>query len=214
MALAGVAGLLAAVLTLRASAQPDTGGTILVARAPLAPGLLIDEAVGGEAIAERPVPSSLRLPGVLTDTAQAAGRRIVTPVGAGEPLTQAAFGGAPDAGPTPLAPGERAVAVPLASAAGAAAGMVPGARVDVVASTGEGVAGRTALVVADAEVLAVAEDPSADGMTATGSAWLRTSATQALRITAALNFAREVRLLARPGGEAGPAAGPRSVDAP
>jgi pilus assembly protein CpaB len=214
MALAGVAGLLAAVLTLRASAQPDTGGTILVARAPLPPGLLIRGDIAGEALAERAVPSSLRLPGVLTDPAQAAGRRIVTRIGAGEPLTQAAFGGAPDSGPAPLAPGERAVAVPLSSAAGAAAGLVPGARVDVVASTGEGVAGRTALVVADAEVLAVAEDPSADGIAASGSAWLRTSAAQALRITAALNFAREVRLLARPGAETGPAAGPRSVDAP
>ncbi len=104
--------------------------------------------------------------------------------------------------------------MPLSTAGGSAAGLVPGARVDVVASTGEGLAGTTALVVADAEVLAVALPAPEDAGASSGEAVLRVSSRQALRVTAALNFAREVRLLVRPLDEVGTPAGPRSVAAP
>jgi pilus assembly protein CpaB len=210
MALAGAAGLLAVLLTLRAAAQPDAGGWVLVARAPLPPGLLVDEAVASEALAPAPVPAGLDLAGLLRSADEALGRRTAAPVAAGEPLTQASLGGAPGAGAPPLAPGQRAVAVPLSAASGAA-GLAPGARVDVVASTGEGPAGRTRVVVSDAEVLATAEAASGGDLGGTGEALLRVSSAQALRVTAALNFAREVRLLARPRDEVGseppPAAG-------
>jgi hypothetical protein len=53
-------------------------------------------------------------------------------------------------------------------------------------------------VVADAEVLATTEAPPEGGLGGAGEALLRVSSAQALRVTAALNFAREVRLLARP----------------
>jgi hypothetical protein len=61
-------------------------------------------------------------------------------------------------------------------------------------------AGRSRVVVADAEVLALdlADDPSAEP-----SVMLRVSADDALRLTAATNFARDVRLLVRPGLEPG-----------
>ena len=69
-------------------------------------------------------------------------------------------------------------------------------------------------MVGDAEVLAVAEAPPADGVATTGGeVLLRVTAVQALRITAALNFAREVRLLVRPHDEVGDG-GPREVAAP
>lgn len=210
MALAGAAGLLAVLLTLRAAAPAGEGGVVLVARAPLPPGLLIDEAVAAEVLAPAPVPAGLELPGLLASSAEAIGRRTAAPVAAGEPLTQASLGGAPGVGAAPLASGERAVAVPLSAAAGAA-GLTPGARVDVVASTGEGPAGRTRVVVADAEVLATTEGAPDDAL-APGEAMLRVTAAQALRVTAALNFAREVRLLTRPGGEVG--APPPPVAAP
>jgi hypothetical protein len=62
------------------------------------------------------------------------------------------------------------------------------------------------MVVSDAEVLAVAAPASVDGQVVPGGeALLRVSSGQALRITAALNFAREVRLLVRPQDEVGPA---------
>ena len=136
---AGAIGLLAAVISLRAAAHDAPGGRVVVARQPLAPGLLLDPGTAATALAVVPVPAGLALDGVFADPAEVAGRRVSVPVGAGEPLSQAALGGAPGSVPSPLAVGERAVAVPLSAAGGA--GLVPGARVDVVASTGEGLAG-------------------------------------------------------------------------
>jgi len=206
MGLALVAGLLAAALTLRAVAQPPDAGSVVVAARTLAPGLVIDAESVTTALSVAPVPASVSLAGTIHDPSEAIGRRIAVPVAAGEPITQAVLGGAPGIGPEPLAVGERAVAVPLSAAGGVAAGIGAGARVDVVASTGEGPAGRTAMVVSDAEVLAVAEPASVDGQVVPGGeALLRVSSGQALRITAALNFAREVRLLVRPQDEVGPA---------
>ena len=151
MALAGTAGLLAVAFTLRAAAQPGDGGWVVVARTDLPAATVIDAELSRDGLTLAPVPAGLALPGLLRDPADAIGRRTSAFVSTGEPLTQASLGGSPGLGPPPLAPGQRAVSVPL-SAAGVALG--PGARVDVVASTGEGLAGRTEVVVADAEVLA------------------------------------------------------------
>ena len=212
--MAGAIGLLAAAVSLRATAQDAPGGLLVVARRPLAPGLLLDAQTAGSALAAVPAPASLRLAGVFADPAQVVGRRVSVPVGAGEPLSEAALGGAPGSVPAPLDVGERAVSVPLSAAGGSAGGLVPGARVDVVASTGEGLAGTTTVVVADAEVLAVSDPAPADGLEGAGEALLRVSAQQALRVTAAMNFAREVRLLVRPLDEVGGFTGPRRVAAP
>jgi pilus assembly protein CpaB len=214
IALAGVAGLVAVVATLRAVAGPADGGHVLVARVDLPPGLLLDDEALARALASAPVPAGLDLPGLLRDPAGALDRRTAAAVRAGEPLTQASLGGAPGTGPAPLRSGERAVAMPLSAAGGAAGVLTPGAHVDVVASTGEGLAGRTAIVVGDAEVLAVAEPASRDDLGVEGEILLRVSATQALRVTAALNFAREVRLLVRPPEEPRDLGGRREVGAP
>ena len=212
MTLAGAAGLLAVLLALRAGGGSGDGAWVLVARTALPPGLLIDDAVAADALAPASVPGGLGLAGLIASADAALGRRTVAPVAAGEPLTQAALGGAPGTGAAPLAPGERAVAVPLSAAAGAG-GLSAGARVDVVASSGEGLAGRTRVVVADAEVIATTQAPPEGELGGAGEALLRVTAAQALRVTAALNFAREVRLLARPRDEAGTAA-PAPVAAP
>lgn len=209
MALAGAAGLLAVLLTLRAAAQPEPMGTVLVAREAIPAGTLLDDATAPRVLGHMGVPGDLALAGLIADVDDAVGRRTVAPVAPGEPVTEAVLGGAPGAGPAPLAPGERTVAAPLTAAAGAA--LIPGVHVDVVASTGEGLTGRTRVVVADAEVLAVAE-PAGEGEG--GEAILRVSARQALTVTAALNFAREVRLLVRPPDEPPGAGGPAQVGAP
>ena len=168
LVVAGAIGLLAAAISLRAAAHAATGGRIVVARQPLAPGLLIDAGTAATALAAAPVPAGLPLDGVFADPAQVVGRRIAVPVAAGEPISDAALGGSPGSVPSPLAVGERAVAVPLSAAGGG--GLVPGARVDVVASTGEGLAGSTAVVVGDAEVLAVAERDRRTGSRSGGEA--------------------------------------------
>ena len=86
----------------------------------------------------------------------------------------------------------------------------PGARVDVLVSTEprEG-PGRSFLALEDVEVLdlaagapdAAAAEPEDDGPAATATATLRVTLRQAVYLTAAQNFAREVRLLPRPPGD-------------
>lgn len=196
--LAGAAGLLAALLTARASLAPDMSGRVVVARAPLPAGTMIDNERAQFDLTTVAVPGDLPLVGVLASPADAVGRRLAAHLGAGEPLTEAALGGAAGAEPAPLAPGERAVAAPLTAAGGAGAVIAPGMRVDVVASSGEGPAGRTAVIVADAEVLAV---PTPEPHGEPGEVLLRVRAADALRVTAAFNFSREVRLLIRPADE-------------
>lgn len=199
--MAGLAGLAAVAVTLSAMASPPPPGVVLVARGDLPPGTLLDGGRIGGLVALAEVPSGVTLPGVLTAPDEALDRRLVVPVQHGEPITEATLGGPPGRRPRPLLVGERAVAAPLSAATGAAAALVPGALVDVVASTGEGVAGRTRVVVEGAEVLALVESPSDVGGESTGEALLRVDEADALRVTSALNFAREVRLLVRPPGE-------------
>jgi Flp pilus assembly protein CpaB len=195
--------LVAAVVTARAAGGGGGGRPIVVARQAVPAGTLFDARAGDALLAVARAPAGLDLPGLIRDPSGVLGHRTAVPLAAGEPVTDAALGGAPGAGPGPLLPGERAVPVPLAAAGGAGAGLSPGARVDVVASTGEGAAGRSRVVVADAEVLGVTQGAGADsGLPEGGSAILRVSEGAALRLTAALNFARDVRLLLRPVGEA------------
>lgn len=211
MVLAGAAGVLAVMLTLRAASQPAQAGWVLVAREPIPAGTRIDTAVAMTATDVVPLPEGLRLAGLLSGADAALGRRTVAHLAAGEPITEAVLGGAPGAGPAPLAAGQRAIAVPLSAAAGVAAALAPGVRVDAVASTGEGLTGRTRVVVADAEVIAVGEP----GETGEGAeALLRVTARQALLLTAALNFARELRLLVRPHDEDPDLILPGEVSAP
>lgn len=201
--LAGAAGLLAALLSLRGMAGADPE-PVLVARTVIPAGTVIDAGSAPELIGLGSIPAGADLPGLLRDPASALGRRAAAAIAPGEPITDAALGGAPGLGPAPLAPGERAVAAPLSAAGAAGAALGPGARVDVVAATGEGLAGRTEVVVADAEVLGIAEPADGAGLAAGGEVVLRVAARDALRLTGALNFAREVRLLVRPAGESAP----------
>ena len=192
MALAGAAGLLAVLLTLRASAQPDGGGWVLVARTPLPPGLLIDDAVAAEALAPAPVPAGLELAGLLASAEEAIGRRTAAPVDAGEPLTQAALGGAPGVGAAPLARGRARGGRPALGRrrrrrAGSAARALTSSRRPARVSSG-----RTRVVVADAEVLATTEAAPEGDLGGAGEALLR--------VTAAAGAARDGGAQLRAGG--------------
>lgn len=198
------AGLLALAALLLAFSGGGSGApppvAALVARGPIPPGTLIDETTAPELFGTVSVPAGTPLAGLLGDPEQILYRRTVVGLAAGEPLTLAAFGGAPGTGPRPLGSGERAAPIPYPPSA-VGAGLRPGARVDVVASTGEGALGRTRVVVADAEVLVVQEP--AEALDGDPVVVLRVDADEALRLTAATNFARDVRLLVRPDVEAG-----------
>jgi pilus assembly protein CpaB len=109
------------------------------------------------------------------------------------------------------------VAVAGGEALAAVAG--PGARVDVLVSTEPGAgSGASFLALEDVELLAVGgpvatggtgqaavDDAAAvdGGAAATATATLRVTVRQAVYLTAAQNFAREVRLLPRPPGDRG-----------
>ena len=199
-----LAALLAAGAFMLASGMgggEQPAARVLVAARAIPAGEVIGSAQADGLLAFAGIPADAVLPGLILDPSDADGRRTVAPLAAGEPLTQAALGGAPGLGPEPLATGERAVAVPLRAAGAVAAAPTAGARVDVLASDGEGLAGRTRVVVSGAEVLAVMRDDDARGDAAGDALLLRVSVSQALEVTRALDFAREVRVVARPASE-------------
>jgi pilus assembly protein CpaB len=93
-----------------------------------------------------------------------------------------------------------------AEALGGLAG--PGARVDVLVTTEGrgGTNGRTQLALEDVELLALRAGGGADAPTAAdkpgaATATLRVTLKQAIYLTAAQNFAREIRLLPRAPGD-------------
>lgn len=184
-----------------------------------------DIAAGGELgrgdLAVRDVPERFVPPDALTAPREALGLPVATPLTRGSYLTPAIFasrGEGRDRRPGALRRGERAVEVPVTGdgALGEAGG--PGARVDVLVSTeaGHGPA-RTVLALENVELLdlrgggagsgAVADGEAGEGAAAAASATatLRVTTGQAVYLTAAQNFAREVRILPRPGGERGSA---------
>ena len=162
------------------------------------------------------MPAKFAPPDALTDPGEAAGLVPAVPVPAGSALTAAHFA-APPAGPGGVGlmrPGYRLVEVAVAGGA-ALAEAGPGSRVDVLVSTEPRTGTGTTFVALEGVELvglgaapggAAGYDPAAgDGAAAaaSGLATLRVTLRQAVYLTAAQNFAREVRLLPRPPGDRG-----------
>jgi Flp pilus assembly protein CpaB len=197
-AAAAVLAAMAGLLTMRAAATHTAMDTVLVAATDLGVGTRLDQVES--VVAAVQIPAAGVLPGMRRTFDEVRGRTVAVPVGAGEPLTEAALGGSPGVGPEPLREGQRAVSVPLAAAGAAAAVLVPGVRVDVVASPVGG-ATDARVVVAAAEVLAQTAPPGAEPGTLDGGAvLLRVGERDALRLSGALDLAGGVRLLPRPAG--------------
>ena len=160
-------------------------------------------------IAVRRVPVRFVPPDALPAPETVAGARTASRVAAGDYLTASVLEGGDKRDGT-LRRGERAISVEVAGATGVAA-LQSGERVDVLVSTESGAAGgRTTMALAGVELLRVeaaaggyesdaADVPSTAGPTALAT--LRVSVEQAIYLTAADNFAREIRLLPRPRGD-------------
>lgn len=204
-AAAAILACLAAVATVRAASSRGSVVPVLVASTDLQVGTRVDESM----VTVAKVPSGGVLPGMIPSVAEIVGRAVTAPIARGEVLTTAGFGGSSGVGPEPLATGQRAVSVPLSAAGAAAAILVPGARVDVVATRGDG-ALEAHVVVAGAEVLAIASVSGVDDPAATdgGAVLLRVGRRDALRLSVALDLGRGVRLLPRPVDEAAGGAAP------
>jgi pilus assembly protein CpaB len=139
--------------------------------------------------------------------AQAVGLRTVGPVAAGSPLLAGIVGGGRD--PGGLRRGERALEIAVSGGA-PLENAPPGTRVDVIVSTDPSTGpGRTFVALEGAELLALRPgaggDPAETGAagSVTAVATLRVTARQAVYLTAAQSFARQLWLLPRPAGDRG-----------
>jgi pilus assembly protein CpaB len=219
-------GLAASEVSRREQRAADRLGPevrVLVAADDIRPGARIT----GHAVALRRLPARFVPPDALASAEAVIGARTAVPVVAGSYLTASLFdpGDEPDGGGSTR--GQRTVSVEVAGG-DAVAALQPGAKVDVLVSTETGAGGgRTTMALAGAQLLRVqagggaygaaeagggaygradaagdsstAGDPSAAGPPALAT--LRVSVDQAIYLTAADNFAREIRLLPRPRGD-------------
>ncbi len=181
---------------------------VVVAATDLAP----RRSIRAAQLALRPVPARFVPPGALRSVAEASGLRPAVAVAAGSYLTDGQLEGASAHGGGGLAPGERAVEVAVAGGEALSESGAAGGRVDVLVSTEGGAGrGRSFLALEDVELLSLrpagAEAGSAGGESPrrapSAVATLRVTLRQAVYLTAAENFAREVRLLPRPPGDRG-----------
>jgi pilus assembly protein CpaB len=165
-----------------------------------------DERLRPEDLAVEHVPARFVPPDALGAPARLAGARAAVPVAAGGYVTASLLQGARSGGGAALRPGERAVEIAVGGGSALAlAG--PGSRVDVlVSSQPHDGAGRTFVAFEDVALL----DLRPAGEPARALATLRVTLRQAVYLTAAESFGREVRLLVRPPGDRRPV-GPLAV---
>ena len=157
-----------------------------------------------DAVGRTRVPARFVPPDALRSAEGVLGARTSAPVTRGGYLTAAVFAGTyARRQEGAFRRGERVVTVEVAADA-ALAEVAPGTAMDVFVSTETGAAGgRTTMALAGAELLRVeptarSDDPSAGRI---ARATLRVTLRQAIYLTAADNFAREIRLLPRPPGD-------------
>ena len=171
-------------------------------------------------LAVREVPESFVPRDSLGSPGEARGLRTAVPLPSGSYLTAGSVQGAAGAGGAgsgrTLRRGERALELGVSGGEALSGSAGPGGRVDVLVSTeARDGAGRTFVALEDVELLGLRAggDPSpveeggdsAGGAAeaATATATLRVTLRQAIYLTAAENFAREIRLLPRPPGDRG-----------
>jgi pilus assembly protein CpaB len=186
---------------------------VLAARTEIEAGKLVSAGM----LVVRHVPQRFAPADALAAPEQALGQRLGAPVSAGGYVTQgalaAAAGGDGRDQLAPLARGERSIEVAVAGG-DALEGAEPGTRVDVLVTTdSRSGSGRTFLALQDVELLGVraaSRSDSEDGAAAHASALatLRVTLRQAVYLTAAQSFARELRLLVRAPGDRRSAAPP------
>jgi pilus assembly protein CpaB len=211
-------GLAASQVRTRASeVEAEVGPLVpvVVARVPVAAG----GRLGAAQLALRQVPERFVPRDALTQPSEAVGQRVAGALAAGGYVTEGALTaaapasrGAGGAGGGAIRGGERSVEVGVAGGE-ALAGAPPGTRVDVLVTTeprgGAAAGGRTYLALQDVELLSARPAAGAGGAGAgegaaahaTTVATLRVTLRQAVFLTAAQSFARELRLLARAPGD-------------
>jgi len=184
-------------------------------------GLKAGKEIGRADLVVREVPLRFAPPDALTSVEDAVGATPPGPLARGAYLTTGTLGGsqADSSRSAVLRRGERAIEVDVAGGSPLTDAGGPGSRVDVVISTEpRNGSGRTFLALANVELLALsgsgsggtssggagsgaADEGTGAAGRASASATLRVTLRQAVYLTAAENFAREVRLLPRSAGD-------------
>jgi pilus assembly protein CpaB len=181
---------------------------VVVAAKEIAAGIKLNRSRIAHALTVREVPERYAPRDALSSPEQAIGLEPAVPVPLGAYVTAPMLHD-PRARTVPAAPvrhGQRLVEVAVSGGRELAAGAVP-ARVDVLVTTeGRSGGGRTFVALEDVELISArparaTDAADADGAPADTVAMLRVGARAAVFLTAAQNFAREVRLLARPEGD-------------
>lgn len=195
--------------------------SVVVAEEDIGPGARFDPGKLERMLAVRDVPERFVPPGALGSPEEALGLRSAVPIAADSYVTAGHLDtgvGRAATGP-PLAPGERVVEIAVAGG-DALASTGPGGLVDVVITTGADTGGgRSYVALQSVELVDLrsggAGGAGSGGVTTAGGgavAALRVTLEQAVMLTAAQNFAREIRLLARSPSDR-KRVGPTSTDA-
>jgi Flp pilus assembly protein CpaB len=179
---------------------------VVVAREGLAPGRVITSADVGSRLAVVRVPARFAPAAGLRSPEQALGLRTAAPLAAGDYVGRSQL-----ERPTPSggrsSDAARSVEIPVWGAASLRELLPQGARADVlVTASAESARPRTYLAVQSVEVASLREPGDASGsgegtQAPDGVAMLRVTLRQAVLLTAAANFAREIRLVPRPAGD-------------
>jgi pilus assembly protein CpaB len=159
--------------------------------------------ISRNALAVREVPARYVPPDALASAAGVASARTAGPLVAGSYITPATLAlpntAERSAAGTPR--GMRDVTVAVAGGSGLG-GFAPGSPVDVLVSTEPGAdPGTTDLALAGVELMSVGGPAPGGAETSETLVTLRVSLREAVYLTAADNFARDIRLLARPPGD-------------
>jgi pilus assembly protein CpaB len=196
-ACAGLAASSVSGYTNEVRAQVGPVVSVVVARADVAGGTRITPDVAGRSLQQRRVPVRFVPSQAVGSISEAIGSRLAQSLHRGDYLSRNAF--APAAGKrTEGDEGGRLVEVSVAGAGSLADALEPGVHVDVLITTERGGGpGRTYLALQDAELVAFSGGGSGSE-TGKANATLRVSLRQAVLLTAAQNFARELRLVPRP----------------
>jgi pilus assembly protein CpaB len=183
---------------------------VVVAARDVAQGTRLSGPRIARALTLREVPERYAPRDALTAPEQAVGLELAVPVPLGAYVTAPMLRerGVRASPVVPVRRGQRLVEVAVTGGRELASAGVP-ARVDVLVTTeGPSGRGRTFVALEDVELVLArlaraTEATDADGTPADTVATLRVGARAAVFLTAAQNFAREVRLLARPAGDRG-----------
>ena len=176
---------------------------VVVARRDVPRGTLVTASVADATLARRRVPLRFAPPRALGAPREAVGYRTLAALAAGDYVAAADLGTPrPTAAPADARVG-RLVEVAVTGAGTIASMLRPGTLVDVLVTTdGQRGAPRTYLALQRIELVGFSGSrPSGAQEGADATATLRTTLRQAATLTAAQNFAREVRMVPRPRGD-------------